>query len=215
MTSLHSKICNYFTTGDQDVTHKLKPRSFIKLYSTPTSFTCHWSLLLGFILSLSNIPLWHSTLLHSRVYFYLLLCTSVLRNSILDSIEAIAGLIPIVLHLCKLNRCHYLYYALIPSSYAINSIFDSQHTKGYSSHKFSTSNLTIKQNEKLKSPIKDINEWLSEITQDFHLLHSIFSPSSRLVDHFSSRISFYSPLSSNDKDLHKHIQKLNHTFHIS
>jgi len=122
-----------------------------------------------------------------------------------EGIEAIAGLIPIVLHLCKLNRCHYLYYALIPSSHAINSILDSQHAKGYSSHKFSTSNLTTKQNKKLKSPIKDVNERLSEITQDFHPLHSIFSPGSRLVDHFSSRISFYSPLSSDNKDLHKHI----------
>jgi len=71
-------------TRDWGATHKLKPRLLIKSYSAPTSFTCYQSLLLGFILSLSNISLWRSTLLHSRVYFYLLLCTSVLRNSVLD-----------------------------------------------------------------------------------------------------------------------------------
>jgi len=30
-TFLHSEICNYLTTGDQDTTYKLKPRLFIKV----------------------------------------------------------------------------------------------------------------------------------------------------------------------------------------
>ena len=37
-TSLNSKICDHFTTRDQSAIHKLKPRSFIKSYSTLTSF---------------------------------------------------------------------------------------------------------------------------------------------------------------------------------
>ena len=37
-TSLNSEIRDYFMTGDCGVTHKLKPRSFIKSYSTPTLF---------------------------------------------------------------------------------------------------------------------------------------------------------------------------------
>jgi len=37
-TSLNSEIHDHFTTRDQGATHKLKPRSFIKLYSTLTSF---------------------------------------------------------------------------------------------------------------------------------------------------------------------------------
>jgi len=84
-TSLHSKIRNHLMTGDRGTTHKLKPRSFIKSYSAPTSFTLCWSLLLEFPLSLSNILLRHSTLLHSREYFYLLLHFSVLCHSILDT----------------------------------------------------------------------------------------------------------------------------------
>ena len=37
-TSLNFKICNHFMTRDWGATHKLKPRSFIKLYSTLISF---------------------------------------------------------------------------------------------------------------------------------------------------------------------------------
>ena len=37
-TSLNSKIHNYFMTRDQDIIHKLKPRLFIKSYSTLTLF---------------------------------------------------------------------------------------------------------------------------------------------------------------------------------
>ena len=72
-------------TGDRSTTHKLKPRSLNKLFSAPTSFTCHQSLLLGFILLLSNISLWRSTLIHSGVYF-----------------------LSITLHLCSPKFCHVL-----------------------------------------------------------------------------------------------------------
>jgi len=64
---------DHLTSRDWDTIHKLKPRSFIKSYSALTSFTFHWSLLLEFILSLSNIPLWRSILFHSKEYLYLLL----------------------------------------------------------------------------------------------------------------------------------------------
>jgi len=73
-------------------------------------------------------------------------------------------------------------------------------------------NFIAKQQEKLKSPIKDVNTHLSEITKTFNSLHSLFSPGSRVVDHFSSRITFHSFSSSSDEDLHKHIQNLNQVF---
>ena len=98
MTSLHFEIHDHFMTRDQGVIHKLKPRSFIKSYAALTSFTCYWSLLLGFILLLSNILLWHSILLYSRVYFYLLLCTFVLQNSVLDRIYRLTP-VPVVFKL--------------------------------------------------------------------------------------------------------------------
>ena len=61
-----------------------------------------------------------------------------------EGIEAIAGLIPITLHLCKLNGRHHLCYASIPSSYAINSLLDLQHAKNQIPYKTATSDLTMK-----------------------------------------------------------------------
>jgi len=133
----------------------------------------------------------------------------------LARIKAIAGLIPIILHLTKLNGHHYLHYASIPCNYAVNSLLDSQHAKNASPHKFSLSNLTDKQKMKLKSPISDINNHLSEINDSFIPFHFIFSPGLRLVDHFSKKISFRSPLSLDDKELYKYINNLNVTFHQS
>jgi len=37
----------------------------------------------------------------------------------------------------------------------------------------------------------------------------------RLVNHFSSRITFHSSLSSSDENIHKHIQNLRHAFNQS
>jgi len=80
------------------------------------------------------------------------------RTSSSEGIKAIAGLIPITLHLHKLNGRHHLCYVSIPSLHAINSLLDSQHAKNQTLYKTATSKLTAKQQANLKSPIKDVNE---------------------------------------------------------
>jgi len=119
-----------------------------------------------------------------------------------------------MLHLCKLNSRHHLWYASIPSFYAINSLLDTQHAKEQPPHRIVTSKLTAKQQTNLKSSIKDVNECLNSVRNCFNPLHSIFSPSSRVVNHFPNRISFYSS-SSSDKNLYQHLQNLDHTFKAS
>jgi len=94
----------------------------------------------------------------------------------------------------------------------INSLLDSYYTKNQPLYRFSTFNLTQKQQTKLKSSIKDINKCLSEITKYFYPLYQIFSPGSRIVNYFSSSITFHSLPLASDKDLYKHIQDLNHIF---
>jgi len=76
-------------------------------------------------------------------------------------------------------------------------------------------NLTNKQQSKLKSSIKDINKRLTEIKNEFNPFHSIFHPGLRLVNHFSNRITFYSPKSSNDEGLFIYTSNLNNTFRRS
>ena len=129
-----------------------------------------------------------------------------------EGIEAIVGLIPIILYLCKLNGKHHLWYASIPPSHAINSLLDTQHTKEQPPHRIATPKLTTKQQNNLKSPIKDVNKCLNGVRNCFNPLHSIFSPSSRVVNHFPNRISFHSSPFSSDEDLYQHLQNLNYTF---
>jgi len=141
--------------------------------------------------------------------------TSAFQTSPSDGIEAIAGLIPITLHMRKLNGRHHLRYGSIPSTHAINLLLDPQHAKNHPSYKTTTSKLTDKQRSNLKSPIKDVNERLNGIRECFNPLFPLFSPGSRVVNHFSSRFSFHSPLSSSDEDLFHHLQNLNQAFRSS
>jgi len=94
-------------------------------------------------------------------------------------------------------------------------LLDSQHAKNQPPHKVAISKLITKQQVKLKSPIKDVNECLNSVRICFNSLYSLFSPGSRVVNHFSSRISFYSPSSSFDEDLYQHLQSFNHAFRTS
>jgi len=132
-----------------------------------------------------------------------------------EGIEAIAGLIPITLHLRKLNGKHHLHYASIPPSHAINSLLDFQHAKNQVPYKTAMFKLTTKQQTNLKSPIKDINERLNSVRNCFNPLHPLFSPGSQIVDHFSSRISFHSPSFSSNEDLYQYLQSLNLVFRLS
>ena len=131
--------------------------------------------------------------------------TGAFQTSLSNGIEAIAGLIPITLHMRKLNGRHHLRYGSIPSSHATNSLLDSQHAKNHPPHKVATSKLTNKQRSNLKSPIKDVNERLNSVRDCYNPLFSLFSPGSRVVNHFSSRFSFHSPSSSSDEDLFHHL----------
>ena len=126
-----------------------------------------------------------------------------------------ASLISITMYLCKLNGRHHLRYASIPLSHAINSLLESQHTKEQPPHRMATSKLTTRQQVNLKSPIKDTNERLNSVRNCFNPLHPLFSPGSRVINYFFSRISFHSSFSSSDEDLYHHLQNLDHTFKAS
>ena len=116
------------------------------------------------------------------------------------------------MYLHKLNGRHHLCYASLTPFHAINSLLDLQHAKGQPPHKMTMSKLTSKQQANLKSPIKDINKHLNSIRNCFNSTFSLFSLGSRVVNHFSSRISFHSPSSSSNKDLFHH---LDHAFKSS
>jgi len=138
--------------------------------------------------------------------------TGAFRTSPSEGVEAIAGLIPINLHLRKLNGRHHLRYTTTPPSHAINSLLDKHQNKNQHQHKFALANLTQKQKTKLKSPIKDVSERLNKIKDEFDPFYILFHPGLRVVDHFSSRIVFHSPTLSSNEALFDHSLKLNLAF---
>ena len=115
----------------------------------------------------------------------------------------------------KLNSRHHLRYSSILSSHAINSLLDSQHAKNHPPYKAATSKLTNKQWSNLKSPIKDVNKRLNGVRDCYNPLFPLFSPGSRVVNHFSSRFSFHSPPSSSNEDLFHYLRNLDQAFRSS
>jgi len=84
--------------------------------------------------------------MQQRVAFWI---TGAFRTSLFEGVEAIADLIPIMLHLCKLNSRYHLCYASIPPSHSINLLLNSQHAKNQPFHRLPNS----LQNNKLTSRV--------------------------------------------------------------
>ena len=70
--------------------------------------------------------------------------TGAFRTSPSKGIEAIVDLIPITLHLHKLNGRHHLWYASISPLHAINSLLNPQHAKNQPPHRVAVSKLTAR-----------------------------------------------------------------------
>ena len=147
---------------------------------------CNERQLFGSLALFEHLPLTVSKLLQAS-YQSLSTCT----NSMADTTSDMA-----LSHLCMLST-HFLIH---------NMQKITLHTKPQPPNS-PTSNL--------KSPIKDVNERLNGVRQCFNPLFPLFSPGSSVVDHFPSRFSFYSPLSSSNEDLYHHLQNLDQAFRSS
>ena len=74
--------------------------------------------------------------------------------------------------------------------YAINALLDKQHSKQAKPHHMATSQLTPKQNQKIKSSIIDINHHLNQVLPAFGNLNKELSPGFHLVD-ISQMVTYY------------------------
>jgi len=99
-------------------------------------------------------------------------------------IEAIAGLIPIYLHLCMLSDRLQLQTSLLPQ------------------------NMTSKSQQKIKSSIVNANNHLNGIFPSFDSLNSEFCPDFQLIDIFSSHITFVKADYSSNKSKNSHCKNL-------
>jgi len=106
-------------------------------------------------------------------------------------IEAIAGLVPIYLHLLKINGHQQLRTVSLLSNYIINSLFENKHAKSSLLHCLLLEKLMPKQQLKIKSSVINANNHLNRIFLSFDPFYKELSSGFRLVDNFPDCFSFY------------------------
>ena len=107
-------------------------------------------------------------------------------------IEALAGLIPIHLHLKKLVKWSCFRAAILPSQHALISLVSACNSKGTHPHLQSLALFTNAQSAQLRSPLLDTEVSLLNLTECFDPLHSEACPGCRLLDNFSDwGVSFH------------------------
>jgi len=93
------------------------------------------------------------------------------RTSPTGGIEALAGLIPIYLHLKKLAKCSCLRTATLPSQHALLSLLSARNSKGAHPHPQSLALLTNAQSARLRSSLLDTEVSLLNLTERFDSLY--------------------------------------------
>ena len=117
-----------------------------------------------------------------------------------EVIEAIAGLIPIKLHLQKLVGRSQLHLLILPHNYLIQSFMDSPSSSPKCQHPISLSTLTGHQRSLIKGYLVNSNNKLYKIFPSFSPFHLELSLGSRIIDNFSDHFSFnLSNKEKNDK----------------
>ena len=109
------------------------------------------------------------------------------RTSPTGGIEALAGLIPIHLHLKKLVKRSCCCYA----SFSACTLLSACNSKGAHPHPQSLALLTDAQSARLRSPLLDTEASLLNLTERFDSLHPEIRPGCRLLDNFPDHVSFH------------------------
>jgi len=106
-------------------------------------------------------------------------------------IEAITGLIPIHLYLCKLSGRAQLKAHLLSHNYILQPLLKSKLSLCNDPHYLLLDSLSPHQWEMIKGPVIDIDNRFNEVFPAFDLLHKEFSPGSHIIDIFPSCFSFH------------------------
>ena len=107
------------------------------------------------------------------------------------SIKAIASLIPIYLHIQKLNRRFHLRAYFLLSNHIINFVLEARLLNHKNFHQYLLEWLTPRQCLNIKGSIIDINNRFNKVFPSFSFFNSEFSSKNRLIDIFSNHFSFH------------------------
>jgi len=106
-------------------------------------------------------------------------------------IKAIAGLIPMHLHLWKLSSRNQLQTATLPYNYVVNMLLKRNHINNLSQHQILLKAMTLSQKLNIKSFIVNANNCLNGVFLLFDSLNREFHIGQRLADKYSSQFSFH------------------------
>ena len=112
------------------------------------------------------------------------------KTSLSFGIEAIAGLIPIKLHLQKLGGISQLWAYSLPPNHLIWLLMELSLGSSSVQHSSSLDSLTSRQHSLIKGHLVDMNNRFNGIFPSFIPLHSEFSSGHRVIDNFSDWFSF-------------------------
>jgi len=114
----------------------------------------------------------------------------VFKTSLIEGIEAIAGLISIKLYLQKLGGKSQLCMMFLPMNHIIRTLMDFSFGSPYNQHPFSLNSFTKRQRVNIKGYLVDSNNRSHEIFPSFSPTHSELSLGFRIIDIFLDRFSF-------------------------
>ena len=127
-----------------------------------------------------------------------------------SEIEALAGLIPIQLHLKKLAKQFCLQTATLSLQYALMSLLSVRNSKSTYSYAQSLALLNNAQCTCLKGILLDTEASLLSLTECFNPLDTEAIPGCRLLDSFPEHISFHSCNHSSLNNCNTYLESLNH-----
>jgi len=123
-----------------------------------------------------------------------------------EGLKAIAGLIPIKLHLHKLASRSQLCSATLLDNHLIKTLIDDPLNTHYKPPPHSINSLTDRQKISVKGHLMDSNNKLYGVFPSFSPLNLEFNPGSRIIDIFPDQISFN--LANKAKNKSSHSQQL-------
>ena len=123
-------------------------------------------------------------------------------------VEAIAGLIPIHLHFCKLSGRAQLRAHSLSHNHILHSLLESRSVNSHDSHCLSLDLLFCCQREIIKGPIIDMDNRFNKVFPLFDHLNKEFSPDSCIIDIFPSYFSFHPCNKYSDDNLKAHSWQL-------
>ena len=134
---------------------------------------------------------------------------STFHTSSLFRVEAITGLIPINLHLCKLSCCAQLHAHSLSHNHILWSLLESQPLEDIKQYSISLNSLTHYQRGIIKRSIIDIDNKFNKVFSSFDFLNVEFSPGSCLINIFPNSFSFHSYIKQKENNLENYTNQLN------